>query len=144
VSKLQVNFRTNRGVVTDRTFLPGEGISIYGKAGTALGLVFNPGTLVSLNIKKTNGESIYSNSTLTDILGDFDFYFVTPLTGARQLEIIVTASYIDGNDSLLIPIGINEAPRSDPRDLSPGSIFDWIPVIALGIGGALIYSLIKK
>lgn len=130
---LTVNLKTQRGIIYNRQFLPGEGISIYGKASTLL-VPYNPGTLITIDVTTKTGTSIYSNNKTTDYLGDYDFWFRTPLD-VGKLNIKLVASYpVSGQDVVNVPIGIGTQPDQLPTPESEFSLLSFLPVALFGLG----------
>jgi len=140
---ISLTFKTNRGIIYSRKFLPGEGISIYGKASTLL-VPINPGSQVRLIVENNSGEVIFYKDKSTDFLGDFDFYFVAPVDNV-QLNVKLFVVYsVSGEDSLTIPIAIGTAsPKSLPNLPVEHSIFEYLVLAGVLVGGVLIYRIVK-
>jgi len=141
---LSVNFNTSRGQIYTRNFLPGEGISIFGKATTLNGLI-NPGTQVRMNIETNFGNSLFSDDSFTDLFGDYDFYFRAPENNT-QLNVIVQAVYpLSGTDKVVIPISIgNVQPKPLPELQGEKSIFDYLGYLLIVGVGYGIYKVLEK
>lgn len=138
MGNITVNFKTKNGIVNNRVFTANEGVSVYGKATTLLQVGFNPLTKIQMNVLNSLNNSIFYDETLTDFFGDYDFYFVTPSTGKYNVKI--TANYIDGAQSVVIPIGINTTPSPVPTG-GNYNILDYLKFGLLIAGGVLIYKM---
>ena len=135
---LTVNFKTQRGLINNRKFNVGEGVSIYGKASTLITPV-NPGTLVRLDITDNYGTSIFTQDKLTDVFGDYDFWFRTPYNDA-QLNVRLYATYpISGIDTVNIPIAVgNLNPKTLPRPEVEFSLLNFLPIALIGLAALVI------
>lgn len=140
MSNISVNLKTSNGINTSRIFNSNVGVSVYGKATTLLKLGFNPLTKITMNVLNSSKQSIFYDETLTDFYGDYDFYFTTPSQG--KYDIKLTAYYIDGAQSVIVPIGVNTTPSPVPTGGS-ANIFDLLKYGIIIAGGVLIYKVVK-
>ena len=141
---ITVNFKTNKGIVTNRTFEKNEGVSVYGKLTGMFG-VGEPGTWIRLNVLNENNQSILTKETNANLWGDYDFYFVTPNQDSK-LKIGLIATYsIAGSDETTIPIAVgNKIPENLPQPQAETSLLSFIPVVLLVGLGFFIYKEIKR
>jgi hypothetical protein len=135
---LSVNFKTQRGVITNRKFQSGEGVSIYGKATTLSGVI-NPGTTIRIEISDSFGNSYFFKDTFTDIWGDYASWFLTP-SDNKNLMVTVYASYpVSGQDKTVIPIAVgNVNPKPLPMPESEFSLLNFLPIAFIGLAVLII------
>ena len=141
---ITVNFKTNKGIVTNRLFDKNEGVSIYGKLTGMFG-VGEPGTWIRLNVLNENNQSILTKETNANLWGDYDFYFITP-NQDKNLKIVLVATYsIAGYDETTVPIAVgNKIPENLPQPQAETSLLSFIPIIILAGLGIFIYKELKK
>lgn len=138
MGNITVNFKTQSGEVRNRTFGIGDGVSVYGKATTLINIGFNPLTKVTMNVLDRSSQSTFYDETLTDFYGDYDFYFKTGAQG--KYIVVISAHYIDGIQTIKIPIGVGVKPSPVPTNVS-ANILDYIKYGLFIAGGVVIYKL---
>lgn len=138
------NFRISTGLVTTRQLNPGVGVSIYGKCTGVTGMP-EPGTHVQINITKPGGEVVYSQDTITNLWGDYDFWFRTPNSNTK-LNVRIVATYsIAGQDIVNIPIGVGSAiPDPLPTPTGENTWLNLLPPLLISAGALLLYKEIKR
>lgn len=141
---LSVHLRSNSRTITDRRLEPGEGVSIFGKSTSLMG-VFNPGALVTIELTNNHGITIFQDEVYTDLWGDYDSFFVAPFVSGRY-NLRLTATYsISGQDVREYPLAVgNVAPAPLPDPEPEKSILDWIPIVAIVGIGFYAYNILKK
>jgi len=140
---LSVHFKTASGENNTRRFLRNEGVSIYGKSTTLTGII-NPGTLIRIDITDKNGQTFFFSEKFTDLWGDYDFWFRTPMTN-QNMNIRLIASYpVSGQDVTNIPIAVGDVtPASLPIPEKEWSWLEYLPLIAVGIGVLFLVNTLK-
>lgn len=137
-----VNFKTASGLNSTRVFKQAEGISIYGKC-TGVAGIGEPGTHVRLEIKK-GSSVIYFQETMTNIWGDYDFYYTTPnYNGQLTVRLIATYS-ISGQDVVNIPIGVNVQPGNAPLPEVEMAWLSYLPAILIIGAGIYLFRELQK
>lgn len=141
---LVINFKTQRGEIYDRKFNRNEGVSIYGKATTLTGII-NPATHIRIHITDENKQTIFYDEKNTDLFGDFDFWFRTPLRNSN-LNVNVIASYpVSGQDETNIPVAVGERnPSPLPRPQTEFSILSYLPLLVIGLGTFFIVRALNE
>lgn len=135
--------RTGSGIVTNRRFPKGEGVSIYGKT-TGMAGIGEPGTFVRLNILDERGQTVVYKETLTNIWGDYDFWFRTPYHNAKLIVMLYATYSITGSDETVIPIAVGSInPSSLPLPQSEMSWLSILPLLILGIGTVYVIKVLK-
>lgn len=141
---LSIHLRSATRQITNRKLEPGEGVSIYGKSTTLMG-VFNPGALVTIELRNSNGVTVFQDETYTDLWGDYDSFFVSPFVAGRY-NLRLTATYsISGQDIRDYPVAVGDVAPAPLPDPEPEKTFlDWIPIVAVAGLGLYAYTIFKK
>lgn len=144
---ITVNFRTSKGIVNTRQFQKNQGVSVYGKVVDVTG-IGGPGTHIRMEILDDRNNSIFFKEDITDLWGDYSFWFRTPFEDTR-LTIIFTATFsFAGQNKAVIPIGIgNVFASSAPSPARQGGFLDWltyIPLIVVGVGVVYLIKVLNE
>jgi len=139
-----VTLKTQRGIITNRRFNLGEGVSVYGSVYGVTGM-FEPGTHIRFELLDSNNQSLIYKDTVSDIWGNYDFWFRTP-DYETNLKIKLTATYsISGQDIVTIPISTGNRMPDKLPDVSPEkTLLDWLPIVAIAAVGFYAYKVLKS
>lgn len=140
---ISVNFKTQRGIITNRRFELGEGVSIYGTARTLLGLPL-ANAAIRIDVVDQSGISYFTKETFTDFWSDWSSWFRTPVYNA-SLTVKVWASFPGGGqDYTEIPIAVGSGSLKPlPAPEVENTLWNWLPYLALIAGGYFLYKTLK-
>lgn len=141
---LSVNFKTQRGIISDRKFLPGEGVSIYGKATTLTGVI-NPGTSIRIDVSDRNGTSYFYKDTFTDIWGDWSSWFLLPNLDKKMIVTVFASYPVSGRDKTVIPIAVGNV-SADPLPYPEieNSFLNYLPLMFLGLAAIVVLKKVNE
>ena len=137
---ITVNMRTQRGEITNRRFLKGEGVSVYGKTTTVSGIGITPGTFVRLNIIDSFGNTVFFKETYTNFWGDYDFWFRTPNQNINLVAKLFATYTWAGSDEAEVPFAVgNVTPGTLPNPIAESTWISIVPMVLIGAG--IIYAV---
>lgn len=114
---ISANFKTARGVITDRMFERSEGVSIYGKSGISF-------QTVRLTLVADSGIGIHFSTVGSDWRGDYNFYLVLPDKAGHYQVWVENIGLAFGENKIVTQIGVGTLPP-DPN--GPGDFVGPIP-----------------
>ena len=123
---LTVNFKTQRGNITNRKFELSEGVSVYGSFKSYLFTEFL-GAHIRLDVLDKTGNSIFFKEDTTDFYGDYALWFRSPDFDTKATVKITGRHSGGGLETVIIPIAVGfEIPDKLPGPVKEAGLFDFL------------------